>query len=89
MFNKILFALALVVVATVSALGTRLVIAAQAGQQDVDVSAKQDRVAPADCEAATWPDIPAHCFKGATTRKLRIVVATSADYSRWPIQSSR
>jgi hypothetical protein len=77
MLNKILLALKLGVVAVVSALGTQFVLAAQTDQQIVGASHKQARVVPADCAAATWPNIPSRCLERTTTDNLRIVVAPS------------
>jgi hypothetical protein len=72
MLNKIALSLFLLVVAVGSAFGTQVVISTHAESATVP-AAKADRLVPADCKLAAWPNIPDACLGFAEARHVRIV----------------
>ena len=72
MLNKVIFTLVLLVVATASAFGAQLVMSTDA-ESDTTAAVKADRLLPADCNAAIWPNIPDHCLGFAEPRQVRVV----------------
>jgi hypothetical protein len=72
MLNRIAFSLVLIVAATASALGTQLALSTNA-EGAATLAAKADRLVPAGCDTATWPEIPARCLSLVDTRQIRVI----------------